>query len=146
MFRAVFHHEDEANFSMLSYEARIHHVEITGAPHGSARQCVRCAPGTRVSEDGAFCVKCPPGFYSKGGTPKCTQCPAGTFSNKVRANFPVDTGHKLNLHNTVLGVLCMFNLRHVSTGLVDKQLFTSTIVTARSYFLKQFLKFGLSWR
>ena len=104
--RTVFHHEDEANFSMLSYEARIHHVEITGSPFGSARGCVRCAPGTMVSPNGAFCVKCTPGTYSTGGTSSCTQCPAGTFSNKVRAN------------------------------LLEKQMFRSIIVLTGSYFLK----------
>ena len=34
-------------------------------------------------------------------------------------NNPVDTGRKLNVHKTpgrLLNVLCMFNLRHVSSG------------------------------
>ena len=40
--------------------------------------------------------------------------------------FPVDTGRKLNVHKTfkrrpehLLNVLCSFNLRPVSTGLLD---------------------------
>ena len=40
-------------------------------------------------------------------------------------DYPVDTGHKLNVHKTfrrrpgrVLNVLCMFNLRPVSTGYI----------------------------
>ena len=70
---------------MLSYEARIHHVVITGAPHGTAKECIKCEAGTRVSDDGAFCITCLPGTFSKEGSTQCTECPEGTFSSKVKS-------------------------------------------------------------
>ena len=45
------------------------------------------------------------------------------ITTRDNSNFPVDTGRKLNVHKTfrrrpgrLLNVLCMFNLRPVSTG------------------------------
>ena len=49
-----------------------------------------------------------------------------------RVNYPVDTGHKLNVHKTfrrhpgcLLNVLCTFNLRPVSTGYLLMWIVTS---------------------
>ena len=99
--RAIFHHEDEGNYSLLSYEARVHDFEIIGANKGSAKKCVKCVAGTFLDHNGAYCQKCPNGTYSddgqtectrckdgwfadKEGSPKCTKCGAGTTSNKNR--------------------------------------------------------------
>ena len=50
-------------------------------------------------------------------------CPLSPYPPSTR--FPIDTGRKLNVHNTfrrhpgrLLNVLCTFNLRLVSTGLI----------------------------
>jgi len=99
-FKVFFHHEDEAYNSLVSYEARIHGVEISGARSGSAKSCKKCIAGTRVSDDSAFCEKCPPGTYSNAGATKCTPCLAGYFSSKngSKSCTKCGSGTKSNLN------------------------------------------------
>ena len=80
---ALFHHEDEADYSLVSYEARIHFFDLFGAKHGYSKSCTVCPPGTKVSPDQSFCVKCPNGTYSTNGSVDCKRCPEGYFANKV---------------------------------------------------------------
>ena len=81
-FRSLFHHEDEGNYSLLSYEARVYHFDVTGAKQGSAQKCVKCPAGEYLTKSGAFCLKCPVGKYSTEGSTKCLECPENTFSDK----------------------------------------------------------------
>ena len=81
-FRVLFHHEDEGNYSLLSYEARIYHFDITGAKDGSAKECIRCPAGEYLTKTGAFCNKCSKGTYSKEGSTSCLNCSEGYFSDK----------------------------------------------------------------
>lgn len=78
-FSALFHHEDEANISFVSYEARIHYVHILGAVQGSSKACVECPAGTKAEKN--LCVECPVGTYSRIGSIACTPCPNGSFSD-----------------------------------------------------------------
>lgn len=80
--KALFHHEDEGNYSLLSYEARIHRIDIFGAKSGSAKSCIKCTAGTYLTNDGGFCRKCPNGTYSNEGSTHCTRCPGNMFADK----------------------------------------------------------------
>ena len=58
----------------------------------------------------------------------------GGSNCRTQSAFPVDTGRKLNVHKTfrrrpgrLLSVLCTFNLRPVSTGLVGKYWYTVSL-------------------
>ena len=68
---------------MVSYEARIHYVDIFGASDGVAKACTLCPPGTKVSDDKSFCVKCPNGTFSNNGSTECKPCEKGYFADKV---------------------------------------------------------------
>ena len=52
----------------------------------------------------------------------------GEWSRPTSTRLPVDTGRKLNVHKTfrrrILNVLCTFNLRPVSTGLLTSRYYS----------------------
>lgn len=81
-FRVLFHQEDEANYSLVSYEARIYYADIYGAEDGSARGCTKCKPGTQLAKGGRYCTKCPVGTYNND-TANCIPCPENHFADEV---------------------------------------------------------------
>ena len=106
-FRVLFHHEDEGNYSLLSYEARIYHFDITGAKDGSAKECVRCPAGEYLTHTGAFCMKCPNGTFSLEGSTKCTHCPEGSFADKEGSGECTKCGEGTTSNNARDG--CNYN-------------------------------------
>ena len=101
-FKATFHHEDEVGNSLLSYEARIYKLDITGSSEGSANNCTKCNNGTYMSEDRASCIECPAGTFSLSGSKTCIPCANGTFSakNGSRKCTPCGENTYPNKHRT----------------------------------------------
>ena len=82
VFRWTFHQNDDEKTNVLSYQAKVHSINILGVVGGPAKECIKCGEGSQVSADGTSCEKCGVGTYSKDGI-KCISCKDGYFTDKV---------------------------------------------------------------